>query len=145
MEWSPFLKHYQTHFLESNFTEIYFQLSKDPIKNKPAFIQIMAWRRTGDKPLSEPMMPYLLMQILSPQPQWVNWIWYHKVYPSETLHLILMFILSFPVLDCVLCVVVWPRFMWLFGHLCWGHHWPRNLPEVTWGVLTMRKWKRYFQ
>ena len=27
-----------------------------PIANIPAFVQIMAWRRSGDKPLSEPMM-----------------------------------------------------------------------------------------
>ena len=26
------------------------------IYNIPALVQIMAWRRTGDKPLSEPMM-----------------------------------------------------------------------------------------
>ena len=31
-------------------------VSKGPIKNIPALVQIMAWRRTGDKPLSEPMM-----------------------------------------------------------------------------------------
>ena len=29
---------------------------KDPINNNPALVQIMAWRRSGDKPLSEPMM-----------------------------------------------------------------------------------------
>ena len=29
---------------------------KGPINNIPALVQIMAWRRTGDKPLSEPMM-----------------------------------------------------------------------------------------
>ena len=29
---------------------------KSPIDNKPAFVQVMAWRRTGNKPLSEPMM-----------------------------------------------------------------------------------------
>ena len=29
---------------------------KTPINNIPALVQIMAWRRTGDKPLSEPMM-----------------------------------------------------------------------------------------
>ena len=29
-----------------------------PIHNKPALVQIMAWRLTGDKPLSEPMMAY---------------------------------------------------------------------------------------
>ena len=27
-----------------------------PIDNKLALVQVMAWRRTGDKPLSEPMM-----------------------------------------------------------------------------------------
>ena len=27
-----------------------------PIDNKPAPVQIMAWRRTGDKPLPEPML-----------------------------------------------------------------------------------------
>ena len=29
---------------------------KGPIDNNPALVQIMAWRRTGDKPLSEPML-----------------------------------------------------------------------------------------
>ena len=29
---------------------------KGPIDNKPALVQVMAWRRTGDKPLSEPML-----------------------------------------------------------------------------------------
>ena len=27
-----------------------------PIGNKPALVQVMAWRRIGDKPLPEPMM-----------------------------------------------------------------------------------------
>ena len=29
---------------------------KSPIDNKPALVQVMAWHRTGDKPLPEPMM-----------------------------------------------------------------------------------------
>ena len=29
---------------------------KGPINNIPALVQIMAWRRSGDKPLFEPMM-----------------------------------------------------------------------------------------
>ena len=29
---------------------------KGPIDNKSALVQIMAWRRTGDKPLFEPMV-----------------------------------------------------------------------------------------
>ena len=27
-----------------------------PIDNKPVLVQVMVWRRTGDKPLPEPMM-----------------------------------------------------------------------------------------
>ena len=30
---------------------------KGPINNIPSLVKIMAWRRSGDKPLSEPMMP----------------------------------------------------------------------------------------
>ena len=29
---------------------------KGPINNIPALVQVMAWRRTGDKPLPESMM-----------------------------------------------------------------------------------------
>ena len=29
---------------------------RSPIDNKTALVQVMAWRRTGDKPLSEPML-----------------------------------------------------------------------------------------
>ena len=28
---------------------------KGPIDNKSALVQVMAWRRSGDKPLSEPI------------------------------------------------------------------------------------------
>ena len=29
---------------------------KGPINNSTALVQVMAWRQTGDKPLSEPML-----------------------------------------------------------------------------------------
>ena len=45
---------------------------KGPIDNIPALVQIMAWRRSGDKPLSEPMMVCLLTHICVTWPQWVN-------------------------------------------------------------------------
>ena len=45
---------------------------KGPINNIPALVQIMAWRRPGDKPLSEPMMISLLTHICVTRPQWVN-------------------------------------------------------------------------
>ena len=31
-------------------------IPRDPIDNRPALVQVMAWRRTGDKPLPEPML-----------------------------------------------------------------------------------------
>ena len=40
------------------------------INNIPALVQIMAWRRRGDKPLSEPMMVSLLTHICVTRPQW---------------------------------------------------------------------------
>ena len=45
---------------------------KGPMNNNPALVQIMAWRRSGDKPLSEPMMVSLLTHICVARPQWVN-------------------------------------------------------------------------
>ena len=31
-------------------------IPRSPIDNKPPLVQVMAWRRIGDKPLPEPMM-----------------------------------------------------------------------------------------
>ena len=45
---------------------------KGSINNIPALVQIMAWRRAGDKPLSEPMTVSLLTHICVTRPQWVN-------------------------------------------------------------------------
>ena len=45
---------------------------KGPINNIPALVQIMAWRRPGDKPLSEAMMVNLLTHICVSRPQWVT-------------------------------------------------------------------------
>ena len=56
---------------------------KGPITNIAALVQIMAWRRPGDKPLSEPMMESFLTHICVTRPQWVKinngsyngWVW----------------------------------------------------------------------
>ena len=45
---------------------------KGPINHIPTLVQIMAWRRSGDKPLSESMMVSLLTHICVTRPQWVN-------------------------------------------------------------------------
>ena len=50
---------------------------KGPINNTPALVQIMAWRRPGDRPLSEPMMVSLPTHICVTRPQWVKM--HHKI------------------------------------------------------------------
>ena len=49
-------------------------LPKGRINNIPTLVQIMAWRRQGDKPLSEPVVVSLLTHICVTRPQWVNHI-----------------------------------------------------------------------
>ena len=50
---------------------------KGPINNIPALVEKMAWRRPGDKPLSEPMMVSLPTHICVTRPQWVNTTKFH--------------------------------------------------------------------
>ena len=45
---------------------------RGPINNIPELVQIMAWRRPGDNPLSEPLVVTLLMHIYVTRPQWVK-------------------------------------------------------------------------
>ena len=61
-------------------------VSKGPINNIPALVQIMAWRRPGDKPLSEPRMVSLPAHICVTRPQWVNSLWID----TKPLHLPMM-------------------------------------------------------
>ena len=75
----------EQHFADDIFKRIFFNenvwisikislrfVPKGPINNIPALVQIMAWRRPGDKPLSEPMMVSLTTHICVTRPQWVN-------------------------------------------------------------------------
>ena len=48
------------------------------INNIPALVQIMVWRRPGDKPLSYPMMFRLLTHICVIRPQWVKGMILHN-------------------------------------------------------------------
>ena len=72
------------HFADDTFKRIFMNenvwiyikialkfVPKGTINNIPALVQIMAWRRPGDKPLSEPMMVRLPTHICS-RPQWVK-------------------------------------------------------------------------
>ena len=73
------------HFADDTFKRIFMNenvrisinislkfVPKGLINNIPALVQIMAWRRPGDKPLSEPMMVNLLTHICVTRPHWVN-------------------------------------------------------------------------
>ena len=50
-----------------------------PINTFPALIQIMAWGRQGDKPLSETMMVSLWTHIYVTRPQWVKCRTIHEI------------------------------------------------------------------
>ena len=73
------------HFADDTFKRIFLKenvrisieislkfVPKSPIDNIPALVQIMAWRRPGDKPISEAMMVSLLTHICVARPQCVN-------------------------------------------------------------------------
>ena len=78
-------KHNCRHFAEEIFKCIFLNVNvrnslkfsptcvpKVRINTDPALVQIMAWRRPGDKPLSEPLMVSLLTHIGVTRPQWVK-------------------------------------------------------------------------
>ena len=54
--------------LIQNFMKI---VHEGPINKKTALVEIMVWRLTGTKPLSEPMVHSLLTHICVTRPQWV--------------------------------------------------------------------------
>ena len=73
------------HFAEDTFKRMFLNenvrislkislkfVPKGPVNNNPALVQIMAWRRPGNKPLSETMMDSSLTHICVTRPQWVN-------------------------------------------------------------------------
>ena len=102
------------HFADDTFKRIFVNenvrilievslkfVPKGPINNIPALVQIMAWRRPGDKPLSEPMMVSLLTHICVTRPQWVKlnclvhfqlpfevWSWMSNYIPHKNTHVI---------------------------------------------------------
>ena len=75
------------HFADDTFKPIFLNenvlislkislifVPKVRINSSPALVQIMAWRRPSDKPLSEPMSGRSLTRICVTRPQWVNWL-----------------------------------------------------------------------
>ena len=76
-KWPPFRRQ---HFLNTlswmkmlQFRlQFHLSLFLRAINNISALVQIMAWRRPGDKPLPEPMMACLLTHTCITRPQWVK-------------------------------------------------------------------------
>ena len=73
------------HFPHDNFKRIFLNenawvsinislkfVAKGPVNNIPALVQIMAWRRPGNKPLSKPVVVSLLTHICVTWPHWVD-------------------------------------------------------------------------
>ena len=56
-KWLSFCRRHLKCILVNEKFSILIKISlKGPIDNKAALVQIMAWRRTGDKPLPEPTL-----------------------------------------------------------------------------------------
>ena len=73
------------HFADDNFKRIFVNemffismwismklVSKGPIHDIPALVQIMAWRRPGDKPLSEPMLAQFTNAYMRHKGGWIS-------------------------------------------------------------------------
>ena len=73
------LTHWGRHKMAATFQTTFSNgfsskfVPRGPINNILTFVQVMAWRRPGDKPLSEPLMVRLPRHICVTRPQWVNW------------------------------------------------------------------------
>ena len=59
----------------------------NPFDNIPVLVQIIAWRRPGDKSLSEPMMVNILTHLLVPRPQRINQYTQQFIWSGKFQHL----------------------------------------------------------
>ena len=87
-----------------------------PINHIPALVQIMAWHRLGDKPLSEPMTVSLQMHICVTRPQWVKpklTTPINLCSKSVLIFNILFFYFNNPLPDCYLWCWLWKKSVWL--------------------------------
>ena len=73
------------HFLEWKCMISLKFVHKGSISDIPALVQIMAWCRLGDKPLSEPMLACSPTHVYVSRPQWLNssgicqiWVWFKR-------------------------------------------------------------------
>ena len=107
MQWSALLTHWRWDKMAAVFQTTFsnefsrmkmfefwskFHWSLFLINKITALVQIMAWRRPGDKPLSEPVMVSLPTHICVARPQWVNSVQYKAMmhaslqWPSQNIN-----------------------------------------------------------
>ena len=72
-------------------------VAKGPINNIPSLVQIMTWRRPGDKPLSETTMVRLQTYICVTRPQWFN-DWYVT---KTAIYILLLIVPMFRYSECI--------------------------------------------
>ena len=114
----------EQHFADDIFKRIFFNenvwisitislkfVPKGLINNIPALAQIMAWRRPGEKPLSETMMVRLLTHKCVTRPQWVN----EGIHPG-----LLCFLYCWS--DHIFGQIVELPVVWDVMKLMWCHH-----------------------
>ena len=68
-KWPKFYRqHFKLIFLSENCSiliQVWLKfVPQDKINNEPGLVQIMVWRQSGNKPLSEPMMAYFVDMLL---------------------------------------------------------------------------------
>ena len=83
-----------------------------PINNIQALVQIMAWRRPGDKPLSGPLMVRLPTHICVTRPQWVKYEFISSFFlSSDLVHIeLILNTLSLNTMADILPMAIWMHF-----------------------------------
>ena len=107
---------------------------KSPINNIPALVQIMAWRRPGNKPLFEPMMAILPMHICVIRPQWVQFFYKNHQFRHTGLSLLVTLCqLSNPLMTEILDLLSFhqSQYTWTFA--------------LNSSIATVRFWHSYKQ
>ena len=99
---------------------------KGPINNIPSLVQIMAWRRPGDKPLSEAVMVSSMTHICVTRPQWVDEWWPTLQMRTYMHHLALM---------------GWNDSIWASLDLIYTNHHPISIVNIYRQVSNIRHTK----
>ena len=111
---------------------------KGPINNILSLVQIMACRQQGDKPLSEPMVVSLLMDICGIQPQWVK--------PLLLPYAYFVILTHFPVVLRIFVIKLGHhRFsQWLLASSTSSHYHNQWWHLINYTPMNRLQWKKYW-